>query len=96
MPPFDLLNKTTGAAFPFFFLIRQKTKKKSNNFPKRIEVPKRKKYKNGVCREKNQAINIGGISYNSITKASKYLNMSFGKLNYKIKNNKIDFIWLKK
>ena len=70
--------------------------KKSNNFPKRIEVPKRKKYKNGVCREKNQAINIGGISYNSITEASKYLNMSFGKLNYKIKNNKIDFIWLKK
>lgn len=60
-----------------------------------IIPPKRKKYKRGVRRKKNQAIQIKGIRYKSITEAAKDLGYSFGKLNYKIKNNLIEYTWVK-
>ena len=55
----------------------------------------RKQYKNKVTRIKNQAIEIENKQYKSITQAAKDLNMTFGKLNGKIKNNQIKYKWLK-
>lgn len=63
--------------------------------PKSITPIKRKSYKKNTTRIKYQAIEINGKKYTSITEAAKDLNWSFGKLNYKIKNNKITYKWLK-
>jgi hypothetical protein len=61
----------------------------------KIIPSKRKKYKKGVKREKNQSIKINNITYKSITEAAKSLGYTFGKLNYKIKNNLIEYSWVK-
>jgi hypothetical protein len=60
-----------------------------------ISPPPKKQYKKNVSRIKYQAIEINNKQYKSITQAAKDLNMTFGKLHNKIKNNKIEYKWLK-
>jgi hypothetical protein len=74
------------------YIWKYKTKKK---ILQHVVPLKRKKYKKNVNRIKNQAIEINNKSYKSITQAAKDLNMTFGKLNGKIKNNQIKYKWLK-
>lgn len=80
--------QNTGGGFIWRF--------KTNNYLLEVEPPKRKKYKEGTSRVKYQSIEIDNKTYNSITQAAKDLGWSFGKLNYKIKNNLIKYKWLKK
>lgn len=68
---------------------------KKDKIYQKIKVPKRKTYKKGVSRIKNKKIMVNGIVYKSITNAAKTLGWSFGKLNWKIQNNQIDYKWLK-
>lgn len=68
---------------------------KEEDVPLKIEVPSRKTYKKGVTRNKNQSIIIYGKKYNSVTEAANDLGWSFGKLNWKIKNNQIEYQWVK-
>jgi hypothetical protein len=69
---------------------------KKDNIKNTITLEKRKTYKKGVKRIKSQSIEINNIKYNSITQAAKSLGLTFGSLNYKIKNNKIEYKWIKK
>jgi hypothetical protein len=59
-----------------------------------ITPPTRKKYKNNVTRNKYKPIEINGEVFDSITHAAKTLGWSFGKLNGRIKNNKINYKWI--
>jgi hypothetical protein len=67
---------------------------KTEKIKKNIKPGARKEYKKGVKRTKNQKIQIEGKTYKSITQASRGLKWSFGKLNYKIKNNQIKYKWI--
>jgi hypothetical protein len=68
---------------------------KETEIPLNITPPSRKKYKSNVTRDKYQSIEINGKIYKSITEAAKDLKWSFGKLNYKLKNNQIEYKWIK-
>lgn len=69
--------------------------KENNIFSHHITPPIKKTYKKGVKRKKNQPIEIEGKIYKSVTSAAKDLGWSFGKLNGRIKNNKIKYRWIK-